>query len=89
MEAAGQLVDITLLLGSEPFSACRSDFASHQRKDSGLATIIKYLEDKELPDNEKLSKQVVLCAAQISMDNSVLHYVDPKIDSHEMVERMN
>jgi len=35
VEAAGQQVDITSLLGSEPFSACSSDFASHQRKDSG------------------------------------------------------
>ena len=72
MEATGQPVDIPSLLGSEPFSACR--------KDSGLATI-KYLEDKELPDDEKLSKQVVLRPAQFFMDNSVLHYVDSKIGS--------
>ena len=80
MEATGQPVDIPSLLGSEPFSVCSSDFASHYRKDSGLATI-KYLEDKELPDDEKLSKQVVLRPAQFFMDNSVLHYMDPKIGS--------
>lgn len=43
-----------------------------------MNTIIKYLEDKELPNDEKLSKQVVLCAAQFCFDNSVLNYVAPK-----------
>ena len=81
VEATGQPVDIPSLLESEPFSTGSSNFASHQRKDPELSTIIKYLEDKELPDDEKLSKQVVLRAAQFSMDNSVLHYVDPKTGS--------
>lgn len=39
-----------------------SDFGEEQRKDPNLNTIIKYLEDKELPVDEKLAKQIMFRA---------------------------
>ena len=43
--------------------------------------LIEYLENKELPADEKLAKQIVFRANQLSMDNAILYYVDPKIGS--------
>ena len=81
MRTTEQLGEIHSLMKLEPSSPSHCDFDQEQRKDPDLNTIIKYLEDKELPADETLAKTIVLRATQFLIDNRILYYVDPKIGS--------
>lgn len=76
-----RLVEIPELMELEPSSPSRSDFDREQRQDPNPNAVIQYLEDEELPADEQIAKQIVLHAADFSMDDAILYYVDPKVGS--------
>ena len=76
MRTTERLVEIPALTSSPS----HSDFDREQWQDPNLS-IIQYLEDGQLPADEQIAKQIVLCAAHFSMDDAILYYVDPKVGS--------
>ena len=49
--------------------------SQRQRKDPTLGTIFAYLEDEQLPQNEKQARELTLTRAQYVVQNGVLFYV--------------
>ena len=71
-------LDVTTLLGMEPGQPVPSELALEQRKDPALAQIIAFIENEELPAEEKRAKVVVAQASVLTLVDNILYYVDSK-----------
>ena len=70
--------DIHSLLGSEVTADVDEgvDLAMEQKKDSKLNEMINYLEEVELPSDEKRARQIAAQASLFALDGSILSYID-------------
>ena len=71
-------LDVSTLLGMEPGQPVLSELAMEQQKDPALAQIIAFIENEELPAEEKRTKAVVAQASVLSLVDNILYYVDSK-----------
>ena len=53
------------------------DIGALQRKDPQLSNLITFLEKKELPDDQKLAKRILLEHSQYDLIDDVLHHESP------------
>ena len=62
----------------DPGQSVPSELALDQRKDPALAQIIAFMENDELPAEEKRAKAVVAQASVLTLVDDILYYVDSK-----------
>ena len=69
-------LDITALLAMEPTNPATDEFGSEQRKDPVITEIIAYLEQDELPSDQKRARKVAAQSSQFALIDGILYYVD-------------
>ena len=83
--AVSSETDIESLLRMDPETVMPIDFSREQKKDPQVCEIICFLENGEIPTEEKRAKKVVLQQTLFAIVNKILYYVDPKNNHHRRV----
>ena len=83
--AVSSETDIESLLRMDPETVMSIDFSREQKKDPQVCEIICFLENGEIPTEEKRAKKVVLQQTLFAIVNKILYYVDPKNNHHRRV----
>ena len=60
----------------EPTNPATDEFGSKQRKDTVITEIIAYLEQDELPRDQKRARKVAAQSSQFALIDGILYYVD-------------
>ena len=67
---------IISVITAEQLEKDESGLSELQRKDSDLASIISYLETRELPEDKKLAKRLALTESQFMVQDGILYHVE-------------
>ena len=66
------------LLLSKPGLPMAADFSDQQRMDPQVEEMCKFLQEGDLPDDEKQARKVTSQAASFSLIDDILYFVDPR-----------
>ena len=70
--------DIRSLLNAEPLSTLPDSFAAKQLQDPELQEIIDFLENDELPLDQKRARKIAMQSSLFTLEDQILFYIDPK-----------
>ena len=77
--------EVTDLLETSPMPIQSQDFAVEQGRDPRLKEIIDFLEQGDLPEEEKRARQIALQKSQFTLQGNILYYLDHKQGHHKRV----
>ena len=78
-------MDIGDLLRSDPVATKQTSFETEQRKDTKVMEVINFLENGDLPDDEKQARKLALQEHTYVMIDGVLYHLDSKREHHKQV----
>ena len=70
--------DITTLLSADPPSTMPENFADDQKRYSDLLEIFGFIQNEELPPEEKCARRIALQSPLLTVEDDIHYYVDPK-----------
>ena len=84
LEAVHDLVSVE---PNPPLSVSQQDisYSADQLKDASLVPLIRYLVDRELPEDKQEAAALISKASTFVMLNGILHHVDPKTPGTQQV----